>query len=403
MEKVRIVVIGAGAVGLATALELSTSDRYDVTVLDRQHIAEGSSSRSVGIIETQYVDEFDIRVRAFGLRYARDLAQRAGLQLIVNGYLRLAESDQTMAAFALSVERQHQQGIDDARLLTRAEIAELIPFLNMSDRVGGLLGPSDGYVDGHLFAHVMADLARQNGVRIRQRTKLLKASWSGSGAVELSTDRGDFTADYVVNAAGAWAGQVADVLGAPVAMHPQRHQAVTVILDEPFPRLWPSVMDYVPGSGRTGLYLRPEGDRRLFAGLHSEEAFHGTVDPDDYSVATDAGFVEQIAEALDIRLSGLDTARLGQGWAGLFPTSFDAQPVIGPHPDNPHVLCAVGGGGNGIQLAPAIGRTVREYLDAVRPSLAGPGTKWDPARMAGNATAAPLSRHRHPDSIRRFT
>ncbi|SNY88389.1 sarcosine oxidase subunit beta [Nocardia amikacinitolerans] len=382
MDKARIVVIGAGAVGLATALELSTSDRYDVTVLDREHIAEGSLSRSVGIIETQYIDEFDIRVRAFGLRFARDLAQRAGLHLTANGYLRLAESDQTMAAFALSVERQHRQGIADARLLSRAEITDLIPFLDMADRVGGLLGPSDSYVDGHLFAHVMADLARHCGVRIRQRTKLLGASSTGHGAVELSTDQGDFTADYVVNAAGAWAGQVADTLGAPVAVHPQRHQAVTVILDEPFQRRMPSVMDYVPGSGRTGLYLRPEGDRRLFAGLHSEESFHDTADPDDYSNTTDADFIEQIAEALDTRLAGLETAQLGQGWAGLFPMSFDAQPVVGPHPDNPQVICALGAGGNGIQLAPAIGRTVREYLDGVRPSLAGPGSKWDPARMA---------------------
>ncbi|WP_158888092.1 NAD(P)/FAD-dependent oxidoreductase [Amycolatopsis anabasis] len=387
MEKVRVVVVGAGAVGLATALQLSETGRYAVTVLERQHVAEGSSSRSVGIIETQYVDEFDIAVRAFGLRFAQRLARDAGLRLTANGYLRLADSEETVESFELSVERQREHGIPDARVLTSGEVEKLVPFIDMSGRAGGLFGPSDGFVDGHLFTNLMGDLARRNGVQVNQRTRLRGASWEPGGAAVLATDRGEVAADYVVNAAGAWAGEVGDILGAPVTVRPQRHQAVTVILDRPLGRLVPSVMDYVPGSGRPGLYLRPEGQTKFFAGLHSEEALPGETNPDDWSGAVDPAFVEEIAESLAQRFTGHDSARLGQGWAGLFPMSADSHPVVGPHWSNERVICALGAGGNGIQLAPAIGRTVLDCLDGARPAFAGPGSAWDPARLAAPSHA----------------
>ena len=381
MTEARVVVVGAGTLGLSTALHLAGSGRFEVTVLEAQHIAEGSSSRSIGIIETQYMNEFDIAVRAFGLRFAKALAVSDGLHFNTNGYLRLGDSDEALERYAHSVELQKQHGIDDARVLDRTEIAALIPHLETRDRVGGLYGPGDGYVDGHLFANLMGDIARRRGATIKQKTALLGAT-SGSGEdVVLDTSSGRIVADFVVNAAGGWAGRIGALLGAPVSMNPQRHQAITVTLDKPLGYTMTSVMDYVPGSGRAGLYFRHENEHSLFAGLHSEETIQDASDPDRVSYTVDEAFTEQIAEALAHRLPQLEGAGLGRGWAGMYPMSFDQQPVVGPHPVDARIYCALGAGGNGIQLSPAIGKTVAEYLEGVTPSLAGPGSKWDPARL----------------------
>jgi len=382
MTKERVVIVGAGTLGLSTALHLAETGRFDVTVVEAQHIAEGSSSRSIGIIETQYMSEFDIAVRAFGLRFAKSLAASDGLQFNTNGYLRLGDSDAALERYGHSVELQKQHGIIDARVLDKAEITALIPHLETGDRAGGLYGPSDGYVDGHLFANLMGDIARRHGATITQKAQLLGAT-PGSGAeIVLDTTRGQLVADFVVNAAGGWAGKVGDLLDAPVSMNPQRHQAITVTLREPLGYTMTSVMDYVPGSGRAGLYFRHENAFSLFAGLHSEETIQDASDPDSISYNADEAFTEQIAEALAARLPGLEGAGLGRGWAGMYPMSFDQQPVVGPHPVNDRVYCALGAGGNGIQLSPAIGKTIAEYLEGDTPSLAGPGSKWDPARLA---------------------
>ncbi|MBU8808326.1 FAD-binding oxidoreductase [Mycolicibacterium goodii] len=382
MSNTRVAVVGAGALGLSTALQLSQLGGFDVTVLETAHIAEGSSSRSIGIVETQYLNEFDIAVRAFGLRFVKALAASEGLQFNVNGYLRLADSDAALEEYAASVEMQQKFGIDDARVLDRSEITTLIPELEVGDRVGGLFGAGDGYVDGHLLTNLMGELARRHGATIMQKAKLLGATSGPAGEFLLDTTRGQLAADIVVNAAGGWGGLVGDLLGAPLTLIPQRHQAITVTLGKPLGYVMPSVMDYVPGSGRSGLYFRHENETSLFAGLHTEETIHGAADPDTVSWNTDEAFVTEIAEALSERLPRLEGAGLGRGWAGLYPMSFDQQPVVGPHPDNERVICALGAGGNGIQLSPAIGKTVAEYVAGTTFSLAGPGSKWDSKRIA---------------------
>ncbi|MFI8975029.1 NAD(P)/FAD-dependent oxidoreductase [Nocardia asteroides] len=392
MKTTRVAVVGAGVVGLATALHLSQSPEFDVTVLEMDHIASGSSSRSVGIIETQYLEEFDISVRAYGLRFVQSLAHHENLQLVANGYLRLADSDQMLERYEASVERQRAWGINDAQVLSAGEVQALVPGIEMRDRVGGLFGPSDCYVDGYLFANLMGDLARRNGATILQKAHLLGVSNGSDDSLVLETTRGEVTADIVVNAAGAWAGRVGQLLGAPITLSPQRHQAVTVTLDRPIGYAMPSVMDYVPGSGRMGLYFRPEGEAALFAGLHSEDGTHAASDPDRASGNVDPEFIELIAEALAERLPNLDGAGIGHGWAGLFPMSFDQRPVVGPHPADPRVICAIGSGGNGIQLSPAIGKTVCEYLEGHANTLAGPATPWDSARIAsGDPALAPAT------------
>src|SRR5262245_29333721 len=120
MNTSRVAIVGAGAVGLSTALHLARSGGFEVTVLEAEHIAEGSSSRSIGIVETQYMNEFDISVRAFGLRFAKDLAKNEGLHVVTNGYLRLGDSNEALERYAHSIELQIKYGVDDARVLDRS-------------------------------------------------------------------------------------------------------------------------------------------------------------------------------------------------------------------------------------------------------------------------------------------
>ncbi|MGY1829139.1 NAD(P)/FAD-dependent oxidoreductase [Geodermatophilus sp. SYSU D01180] len=388
MSDVRVAVIGAGVCGLSTATELQDLGVGDVVVLDAGHPGDGSSGLSVGMVETQYVETADIAVRAHGRRHYDRLERDHGLTFVHGGYLRTARSAADLGAYGRSLERQRAAGVPDAEVLTPAEIARRWPQLVVDDLVGGLFGPSDGHIDGYEYCTLAARLVRERGGRVLTNEPLVGAEVSSRGWI-LTTARGTVEADVVVNAAGPWAGAVGDLLGAPVPLVPQLHGAVTIELAEPLTPLLPFVMDYVPGSGRAGVYFRSERADQLIAGLHVEEAVADAVSPDVPLGRVDDAFLEELVERLTERLADTDGAAIGRSWTGLYPMTPDHRPIVGRHPSRADVVCAVGGGGNGIQLAPAIGRVAAEALVGVpEPTFAATDPGWDPARLAPTAPAA---------------
>ncbi len=387
-----VCVVGAGALGLASALELARRGAGEVRVLEARHVAAGSSGLSVGIVETQYVRPLDIELRVRAMARFAELEHRHGLRIVRNGYLRLAHGAQEMVAFARSVEVQRALGVTDACALDRAGVARLVPDMAVADLAGGLYGPSDGFLDGHLYCTMLAELAGAAGVEILTGHELRGGAPRDAGGWRLVTSRGELHCDCVVVAAGPWAGRAAALLGCAVPLVPQRHQAVVVHLPHELPYTMPSVMDYTPetgagagpagGEGHTaeasraggGLYFRHERPGQLIAGLHTEEATAAAADPDGYARGADPEFLEAVAERLVARLPALAAARLGQGWAGLYPVTPDGLPLLGPVPGHPGVFLAGGAGGSGIQLSPVLGELLADWVLAGEPRVV-PGAR----------------------------
>ncbi len=371
-EKISVGIVGAGAVGLSVALALTELGVGEVVVLDCTHIAGGSSGRSVGVVETQYVDPFDIALRVPSKRMFEALARDHGLGFTRNGYLRIGHTDEDVRRFERSVEIQRELGIEDAVVLGPDEIARRFPDVRGDDVSAGLYGPSDGFVDGHLYCALLAELAQSKGARIAQQTRLTGREARGDGRHVLQTSPGverptrpagdGLECDYVVNAAGAWAQQVGAQLGCDTPILPQRHQAVAIHLPRTLDYMMPEVMDYAPAEGRDGLYFRHETFDMFLGGLHSEEAVHPVVDPDYWFEGVDQAYRERLGELLPQRLPGLAGARLGKGWAGLYPVSPDGRPQVGPCPEDPSVIAACGVGGYGIQVSPIVGRLAAEWI-----------------------------------------
>jgi sarcosine oxidase subunit beta len=360
-EHTAVCVIGAGAIGLCSALELARRGVGRVCVIEAGSVAGGSSGLSVGIVETQYLDELDIELRARSMRTFARLEREHGLRVERNGYLRLAHSARERVAFERSVEIQRACGVADARVLDRAQVGSLVPEMRVEDVEAGLFGPSDGFIDGHLYCGLLAGLARRAGVELLVGTRLLSGELVGGG-LRLSTSAGELRCDVVIDAAGAWAGVVAKLLGCELELVPQRHQASVVHLPHELSYTMPSVMDYTPGSGERGLYFRHEGPGRLIAGLHGEEASEQAVDPDSFAHQADEEFLEALARKLAERLPSLAEARLAGGWAGLYPVSASGRPLVGPLNGAAPVIVAGGAGGSGIQLSPVMGELAADWV-----------------------------------------
>lgn len=374
-----VVVVGGGVLGLSTALELAVRGVADVTVIERAHPGEGSSGRSVGMVETQYFRADDVEARVYGRRHYDRMAADHGLPYAACGYLRLGSSASDLETFARSVETQRAFGVTDAAVLTADDITSRWPQLDMTGRSGGLYGASDGHIDGYEYCSIAAKLVTSLGGRVLSTHDLLGADVDANGRWTLHTSKGDLGADVVVNAAGAWGSHVADLLGAPIPLHPQLHGAITIDLGAPQDPLLPFVMDYVPDSGTDGVYFRSERADQLIAGLHTDEGVHDAVSPDVKLRRVGDGEVERILTLMAERLHDVDDLAVSGSWQGIYPMSADHRPVVGRHPDRPTVICALGAGGSGIQLAPAIGLVAAEAVLDARPTFDWTAS-WAPQR-----------------------
>lgn len=380
-----VVVVGAGAAGLSTALCLAERGCRDVTVIDRDHVAAGSSSVSAGIFTRQYTERFDVALRVEAYERLCRFEREDGLVLRRNGFLRLAHDDATMEAFARGAEIQRELGVADARALDRAELQRLVPDMRCDDLTGGLFGPTDGYLDGQQLCMTYAEHAEPLGVKVLGRHALTGCEQLPDGRHKLVTPRGELECDVVVNAAGAWAPAVGALLGAPLEIVAERHQACIMRLERRLPYELPSIMDYVAGSGENGLYLRPEGDEQLLVGLHSNDLLDEGVDPDDFYSGAEASFVDELIPMLVERMPGFERVGLEGGWAGLYPNSRDERFVLGPHPGRESVFDAAGLDGVGIYMSPVAGRIVADWILDGAPASREEAEAFAPARFAAAA------------------
>lgn len=361
-----VAIVGAGVTGLSAAHHLVQRGFTDVTILEATSVASGSSGRSIGLIETQYLTPLDVALRAVSMEIFREQEAAHGLRIVRNGYLRLAHADADAAAFSTSIEIQQHHGITSSRLVSPEEIRAIVPDLRVDDIVAGLWGPTDGYIDGHLYAGMLADLATAAGAVLRTRSRVIGADRGSTRRHRLRTTTGEVECDIVVNAAGAWASEVGVLLGTDIQLTPQRHQVVSMHLSRPLDYTMPSVVDYSPGSGREGLYFRHETSEQLLVGLHSEETVGAVADPNNWHVGVDDAFIEKLCELIPTRLPAFSDAALGRGWAGLYPVSPDGLPQVGPCVEDETVIAACGVGGFGIQVAPVMGRLVAEWVSGER-------------------------------------
>jgi sarcosine oxidase, subunit beta len=376
-----VAVIGGGAVGLSTAWHLVRTGITDVTVFEAgDSVAAGSSSRSAGFIESQYVDPLDTELRARSMQTFRQLQREHGLEIKEIGYLRLAPDEASLNAFEASARLQRELGVEDTEVLSADDVRRLVPWLQGDGVAGGLFGSRDGRVDGPAYCRLLVGLIEDAGGRVHTGARVLGAAREGAGW-RLATSDGDIEADVIVNAAGAWAAQIGGLFGVDVPVIPLRNQIGIWKLDRPLDRVMPMVMDYIPHSGARGLYVATYDDAdHVLAGLHSEEVVAQGVDPDAYDQSADDDYLADTRAALERRMPDLPLGEVERAWAGLYPVSPDGLPIVGPAGGDDSVLLAVGGGGSGIQLSPIMGALAADWIAYGAPRSLSDGAAVAPDR-----------------------
>ena len=231
--------------------------------------------------------------------------------------------------------------------LDRAALAALLPGLKPG-WTRGLAEPSCADIDVAGLHAAYLKRARARGATLVTDARLEAAS-RRDGSWTIETNAGAFEAGVLVNAAGAWADDVARHAGvAPVGIQPYRRTIVQVRIEPAAPADLPLVID---AEGR--FYFKPEAGGRLWLSPHDETATDPCdCAPEEIDVALAIDGLERI---LDWRVAAVE-----RRWAGLRSFAPDRLPVYGFA--EPGFFWCAGQGGFGIQTAPAAARLAADLL-----------------------------------------
>jgi glycine/D-amino acid oxidase-like deaminating enzyme len=353
-----VLVIGAGVAGCSVAYELARGGK-SVVVVDRGAVCSGSSALNAGGIRQQFSQETSIRAGMETVRLLGRFEEEFGVDPAFRqaGYLFLHDGGEQGRVLERAAALQNSCGVP-TRLVGTDEIARLVPGINLSDVAGGAYNPTDGYVDPNSMVAGLAAGARAQGATILQDAPVTAIETRSGKASGVVTAAGDFAADVVVNAAGAWSAGVARLYGGSLPIAARRSD-IFVLDRSPAPdRHLPLTIDLVLGQ-----YFHSEGD-----GIVSGLGEAPMVDDPPAAVPTGWDALPTLVERLVHRLPGMGSAGVSHGWSGLIEPTPDDNPVVGwTHLEN--VYTFAGFSGHGMCLAPGLAPQVAREIQGARSEL----------------------------------
>jgi sarcosine oxidase subunit beta len=366
----KVVVVGAGIVGLAAARELGARGA-EVVVCEQGTVGSGSTERSAGGIRTQFSTPVNVRLSVESVETWASFEREFGVDIGYRrtGYLFLARDEDTAGDFETNVALQRDLGVD-SELLSPDEAVEHCPGLDPESFVAATYCSTDGFADPHLALQGYVQACRDAGVDVRTHTSveaIHREDREGEGSgrvVGVETPDGSIEADAVVNAAGPWASRVNDLAGVSLPVEPRRRQVAVVDPETPVPADVPLTIDL-----DTGVYFRPEREGAAIVGGHfaSEDP---VADPDRYSTTADTDWtVTAVEHAADCATYFGPATRIRRGWAGLYAVTPDHHAIVDE--PVPGFVTAIGFSGHGFQHAPATGRLVADIVFDGAPALDG--------------------------------
>lgn len=334
-------IIGAGMAGASLAAELAPHAR--VLLLEAE-AAPGyhATGRSAAFWEETYGGPGVVPLTRASGPY---LAEHGFLTIRGALYLGRAEDRAALAAHRQTFAAAGVEIVPCEGKALSAMVPQLRPEWCL-----GLHQPACADIDvAGLHQHYLAR-ARQHGAQLACRAEVTGLRRSG-GVWQIATARGEnFAAAAIVNAAGAWADEVAVLAGAsPIGLAPLRRTVVVLRVDPPAPADLPLVLDI-----NGGFYFKPDAGR-LWLSPHDEiPSAPCDAAPEELDVAL---AIDRFEKVTQWRIAAVE-----RRWAGLRSFAPDRLPAYGPDPEVPGFIWFAGQGGFGIQTAPAAARLTAQGL-----------------------------------------
>ncbi|KAF0244819.1 MAG: hydrogen cyanide synthase [Planctomycetota bacterium] len=243
------------------------------------------------------------------------------------------------------------------------------------DLRGAVYFPGDNQVNPMLLAEGLKRGACAKGGRFVAEARVTGLQIAGERVVAVESSRGTFECGAVVNAAGAWAGQIARLAGIEIPVHPVRGQIVCT-------------ETLRPGTLRSNLSTR---DCYILQKTHGEVIIGSTTERCDFDVSVRYENLRDLAAGAVRAVPALRDVTVKRTWAGLRPGVPDELPILGRAAEIPNFFHATGGFRTGIVAAPLTGQLVA--AEVLGESLPFPIDMFLASRFQKSATGSVPSAH----------
>lgn len=361
------IIIGGGVIGCSVAYYLSKL-KQKVLIIEKDDIAAGSAGATDGFVAYHTKKpgfHLDLAVKSGQLYDTLSKELEEDIEYEHCGALQPIEDELQWKLLSENAQYQKKSGVD-VRIIDIKEARALEPQLSPK-LLGALYSPTGGKVNPFKLTMAYAHGAKRKGAVIQTETRVIKLLFDGTRVIGVQTNRGDFFADKVINAAGSWGGMVAKLAGIEMPIKPRRGQ---LIVTEP---VAPFVNTTVLCALYTVIKFKPEAitDEKILRtgnGFVIEQTKSGALvigGTREFCGFDKSNTIEAIETILKRALTffpGLKNIHVIRTFSGLRPYTKDGLPCVGELKSTPGFVMCAGHEGDGIALAPITGMLLAEQL-----------------------------------------
>jgi D-arginine dehydrogenase len=348
MQSCDVVIIGAGIAGASAAYEIAPFAKVILLERERQP-GYHATGRSAAVFAPGYgnrvIRTLTAASHAFYRAHAGGLADHP--VLTTRGALFIGREDQRATLERMVDETKPE--LPELERLDRDQTCARVPVLNPDYVAHGVYDPTSMDLD---VAAIHQGYLR--AFRVRGGTMITDAEviaiGVGGAPWRVETRIGPIDAAVVVDAAGAWADEMAKLAGVrPIGLAPLRRTAILLETSSAPDPAWPAVVD-----ADEAFYFKPESGALLASPADETPMPPCDVQPEELDIALAIDRIE--------RATPFEVTRVQSKWAGLRTFAPDRTPVVGMDEGAPGFFWLAGQGGYGIQTAPALARAAARLL-----------------------------------------
>jgi glycine/D-amino acid oxidase-like deaminating enzyme len=368
METFDILVIGSGALGSSVAFHLTRAGKR-VALLDKAGIGSQTSARAAGLTGQLRRSEVMVHLARRSVQKLERFLEETGEPLVYHqpGSLYVARTEAHGDLVTKGVARGKSLGLD-IELISLEEAHQLQPFLQpVSIRAVSYLR-SDMYLEPAQVARGYAAAASKLGAALMPDTRV-DGFMIRSGCVGgVITNRGEFNARVVIDAAGGWVRRVAELALSRASVVPVLHQLfITVPLtgvsySQPTVR----ILD-------ANVYVRPSRGGLMLGGYEHNPRFVDTrqmaADFRVEDLQPDVSVLRKLAESVHEQFPIFRDVALQDHRSGLPTMTPDGEHVVGPAPGIDGLYILGGCNVSGLSISPALGEELANWIVDGQPTV----------------------------------
>ena len=362
MSNYDVIIIGAGSVGLPTAFFLAR-EKVKVLVIDElSSPGQGQNKSAIGGVRATHSDPAKIQTCQLSLKVFSRWKEEYGDDINYN-----------QGGYCFPVyEKEHEKSLKELLILQKKyglnidwlkaeDIVKLLPGINPEGLKGGTYSPEDANVSPILTAEAFYNQATKRGATFKFQEKVIGVEKEKGSVIKVKTDKGSYTTEKVINAAGANAREVGKMMGVDLPVFPDSHEAGVTEPVKPF--FHPLVVDIREFPGSKNFYFYQEEEGHIIFCLTPQPIIPG-INRDATS-----SFLPQAARRLIKLFPRLRNIRVRRVWRGLYPMTPDGVPIVDQLKDSDGFYVAVGFCGQGFMLGPGIALNLMNLITKRKPLL----------------------------------